>query len=352
MALEAAAFGLIALKLKARPLGLLGAKRDSAFATIICEVTAKSKGLYMFETSGSVEKFDQDALPAIWVLSCLDETPMMTYHGIVNRTGITEDEARKLVGSRRDLFRPGVPARRLDEWKAKMRKERSLPAWILEMPDAAQQQKAIDELSPKDVFRNQFRVEDHAPKCSLEIISWGLSHLDLIRKSAATIREEKLKRWGTVVLPTAAILVTLAVALTAQALQWKTSNDQRYLKFYEVSFKPKQENYTAFMSSFNEAILACASADEQKALVQINRMESAYFALDPFFDDETRKSIFSKFIEFSRLCEAQARKPALVGSDRKDVDREQYEKTMLEIASFKQFFRENIYKSLFGKSVT
>jgi hypothetical protein len=302
----------------------------------------------MFGKRASVEKVDEDILSAIWVLSCIDENPIMTYRGIATRTAITEAEARKLVGSRRELFRPGVLQSRLDTWKTKMKTGGTVPAWILEMPKQ-EQQKAIDDLSEKDVFRNQFRVEDRAPKCSIEIINWGLNHLDLIRKSAAATREEKLKRWGTIVLPTGAILVSLAVALAAQGLQWKTINDQRNLKFYEVSFKPKQENYTAFMSLFNEAILACASADEQKARVQINRMESAYFALDPFFDDENRKSIFSKFVEFSRFCETQARKPTLAGSNGKNVDREQYEKT---IDSFKQFFRENIYKSLFGKSVT
>jgi hypothetical protein len=295
----------------------------------------------MFGKGASAEKFDEDILSAIWVLSCIDENPIMTYRGIANRVGTTEPEARKLVGSRRELFRPGVLNSRLNAWKTKMQTGSSIPAWILEMP-AQEQPKAIDDLSTNDVFRNQFRVEDRAPKCTIETINWGLTHLDLIRKSAATAREEKLKRWGTVIIPISA----LAVALMAQAAQWKTSNDQRDLKFYEVSFKPKQENYTAFMSSFNEATLVCAS-DEPKARVQINRMESAYFALDPFFDEETRKSIHSKFVEFSRLCEAQARKPA--GSGGKDVDREQYEKA---IASFKQFFRENIHKSLFGKSAS
>jgi hypothetical protein len=317
-------------------------------AKFIWEATTKSEVAKMFGKRASVEKVDEDIQSAIWVLSCIDENPIMTYRGIASRTAITEAEARKLVGSRRELFRPGVRASQLETWKTKMRTGRGLPAWILEMPDAKERQKAIDDLSQNDVFRNQFRVESGAPKCSIETINWGLTHLDLIRRSASTAREEKLKRWGTVIIPMGA----LAVALMAQASQWKTSNDQRELKFYEVSFKPKQENYTTFMSSFNAAVLACTSADEQTALLQINRMESAYFALDPFFDDETRKSIFLKFVEFSRLCETEARKPALLGSDAKDVNREAYQKMILELASFKQFFRENIFKSLFGKNVT
>src|SRR4051812_23730636 len=111
----------------------------------------------MFAKSASVEKVDQDIQSAIWVLSCIDENPIMTYRGIASRTAITEAEARKLVSSRRELFRPGVRGSQLETWQAKMRTGRSVPAWISEMPDPKQQQKAIDDLSQNDVFRNQFR---------------------------------------------------------------------------------------------------------------------------------------------------------------------------------------------------
>lgn len=302
----------------------------------------------MFERHAST-KGNEDLLPAIWIFSCNDENPIITYKGIAARIGTTETDAQRLIGAHRELFRPGILPSRLNSWKDRMRAGRNLPGWLLEIADQEDRKNAIDSLSPKDVFRNQFRVEDGAPKCSIEIINWGLSHLDLMAKRAATAREEKLKRVGTVVLPIGAILVSLLVALAAQWMQWKTSNDQRALKFYEVNFKPKQENYAAFMLAFNEATVACSSESGQKALVQVNRMESAYFALEPFLDDESRAAVFSKFVQFSTLCEAQARRPALVGTDWKDVDKEAYQKSILEIASLKQFFRENIFKSLFKK---
>jgi hypothetical protein len=262
----------------------------------------------MFLNSASASKLNQGVLPAIWILSCNDENPIITYKGIAARVGITEDDAQKLVNAHRELFRPGIRPQRLDNWKGRMKAGKNLPGWLLDIADGEEREKAIDGLSPKDVFRNQFRVLEGAPKCSLEIISWGLNHLDLLGKRAATAREEKLKKWGTVVLPLTAILVSLIVTLAVQAQQWKTSNDARELKFYEVNFKPKQENYTAFMSAFNEAVLACSSADSQKALIQINRMESAYFALDPFFDDESRKLIFSKYSQFSNFLRGASAK--------------------------------------------
>jgi hypothetical protein len=314
------------------------------------KITTTSKGCVRFKRHASTER-NEDLLPAIWILSCNDENPIITYKGIAARIGTTEADAQRLIGAHRELFRPGILPSRLNRWKDRMRAGRNLPGWLLEIADQEERENAIEGLSAKDVFRNQFRVEDGAPKCSIEIINWGLSHLDLMAKRAATTREEKLKRIGTVILPMGAILVSLLVALSAQGLQWKTSNDQRALKFYEVNFKPKQENYAAFMSAFNEATVACSSGSSQNALIQVNRMESAYFALEPFLDEENRKAIFSKHVQFSTLCEAQARKPAVAGRDWKDVDKEASEKLVLEITSLKQFFRENILKSLFGRDV-
>jgi hypothetical protein len=302
----------------------------------------------MFGRKTAIQRVDEDTLSAIWVLSCLDEDPILTFAGIANRTGLSDEEARKLVASRREMFRPGVSEKRLAAWKDKLRLGKSRAAWVLEIGDVERQNSAIDAISTRDVFRNQFRVNADAPKCSVEIINWGLNHLDLIRKSGATFRDERQRRWGAVVLPTVAILSTLLISLISQTLQWKISDNQRAQKYYEVNFKPKQESYAAFFSAFNEAANACASADEPRALAQINKMEVAYYSLDPFFDDDARKAIFSRFVEFTNVCAVQARKPALIGADWKDVDRDAHQKLVGDIALLKYFFRERMLRVLFA----
>src|SRR5882762_7130721 len=119
-----------------------------------------------------VDEFDLTA--AIWILSSLDENPIMTYMGIVDRVGCTEESVRRVVLRRRELFRPGTPKARLDRWKSDMRKDSRIPNWIR---DQREPSRAIDELTYDDVFRNQFRVEDNAKKSDLEIIEWGLQHV-------------------------------------------------------------------------------------------------------------------------------------------------------------------------------
>lgn len=71
-------------------------------------------------TVGRIDEFDLTA--AIWILSSLDENPVMTYRGVVDRVGSTEENVRRLVFRRRELFRPGVREFILDSWKSDMRK--------------------------------------------------------------------------------------------------------------------------------------------------------------------------------------------------------------------------------------
>lgn len=293
---------------------------------------------------------DFDLLSAIWILSCIDENPIITYRGIVARVGVaSEADAKRLVQMRRELFRPGLLQSRLENWKAEMRAKRQRPGWMLEIADESERQAAIDKLSRDDVFRNQFRVEERAPKCPIETINWGLAHLDRLQKNVSEIREEKRRRWSAIILPSAAILSSLLVAVISVSFQWKTSADQKELKLYEVSFRPKQEVYTTFMSAFSEAVLATFSADETRALIEINRMESAYNSMEPFLNEEARQKAFHLYKEFSNFCTEQVRQPRIIGADAAAVDHDRFNKAANAVALFKYQFRNLLYSELFGR---
>jgi hypothetical protein len=190
---------------------------------------------------------DLDILSAVWILSCNDENPIITYKGIAARLGLPETfDVRALVRSRSELFRPNVLNSRLAAWKQLMKSGKSRPAWITEIKNKPEQEAAIDNINRDDVFRNQFRVEADAPKCELKIIDWGLNHIERLRKTSAEEKEARSKKWGTVIIPLASLfLVGLSIFGTA-AIQWASLREQGDLKRYEVSFKPKQEAYSEF----------------------------------------------------------------------------------------------------------
>jgi hypothetical protein len=130
---------------------------------------------------------DLDIVSAIWILSCNDENPIITYRGLYHRLGLSpEFDVRAAVLGRRELFRPGILQSRLKDWKAKLREGKQLPGWISEIADKTRRLEAIDSLTPDDVFRNQFRVEPNAPKCPLDIMNWGLEHIFSIQRQRVT----------------------------------------------------------------------------------------------------------------------------------------------------------------------
>ncbi len=158
------------------------------------------------------DKFD--VLSALWVLACNDPISIMSYNGIKYRLKLPTDyDMESLVEERGELFRPGVPSRRLEEWKTAMQSQMSKrPAWIRDLEDEASQLEAINALSVDDVFRSQFRAEKDALSSTLEVLGWGLQHIERLRKANLEAREEVIKRWqlwSVIILSVVNILVTL-----------------------------------------------------------------------------------------------------------------------------------------------
>jgi len=91
-----------------------------------------------------------------------------------------------------------------------------LPSWIREIEDPTAQKQAIEALTPDDVFRSQFRAEKDAPRAPVEIIDWGLQHIDRLRKASIEAHEQSAKSWQmwlVFVVGIINIIVTVVVAL-------------------------------------------------------------------------------------------------------------------------------------------
>ncbi|WP_339376162.1 hypothetical protein [Calothrix sp. NIES-2098] len=121
----------------------------------------------------------------------------MSYKAIKYRLNLPADyNIESLVEERGELFRPGVSSDRLEEWKTAMQSQvNKRPAWIRDLSDEASQLRAIEALSGDDVFRSQFRTGKDARPSTLEIIDWGLQHIERLRKANLEAREEVIKRW-------------------------------------------------------------------------------------------------------------------------------------------------------------
>lgn len=290
------------------------------------------------------ETDDLDTLSAIWILSCNDDNPIMTYKSIAHRLSLPEGfDVKAQVRGRPELFRPGILKSRLDHWKSEMRSGKSRPGWLVEIRDQKLQQKAIDDITREDVFRNQFRIETSAPKCDVELIEWGLRHIERLRRDWAEERDGKFKRLASLWLPLVSLAVAgLSVGVTGFS-QWKSIESQVELKHYEVSFRPKQESYATFMHELMLAAISANRHDEEGALDHLNRMESAYYQFEPFLTTQLRIDVYGKLDEFAAACLKFAK-----GSTNEKNDNGAA--FINKAAELKTYFRTDLFSSLFEPS--
>lgn len=283
-------------------------------------------------TVGHIDDFDLTA--AIWILSSLDENPVMTYRGVVDRVGSTEENVRRLVFRRRELFRPGVREFVLDSWKSDMRKGTRIPNWIRAQQDPSQ---TIDALTSDDVFRNQFRVEDKAKKSDLEIIEWGLQHVERLRKADTEHRQESKARWS-LIMSSASVIIALGTLLATTIFQARSISTQMEMKVYETEFKPKQEGYYAFVAAVaNAGILALKH--DRKAFEKTDEVQARFYALEPFLSREARNEIFQRMQNFISFCTTQIELSEAANADQNAA--------VIEYTNQKNDLRDRLYEALF-----
>lgn len=149
-----------------------------------------------------VDVEELDIVSAIWILASNDETSLITYEGIRFRLGLPANfDIRSLVSKRGELFRSGANGKHLQAWKDEMLAGRHLPSWVRAVTDLPEREKVIRALTERDVFRSQFRASGsidkpwRADKSSIEVIKWGLEHIDRLRKAKLEAREAIAKSW-------------------------------------------------------------------------------------------------------------------------------------------------------------
>jgi hypothetical protein len=131
--------------------------------------------------------------------------------------------------------------------------------------------------------------------------------------------------------------------ISSGLLQWRSMIEQRELKQYEVSFKPKQEAYSSFMGAFTKAEVAAVAHEQANMLDGFNRMESAYFLFEPFLPPEKRGEVLMKFSEFTSLCN-QEFQSTLANAIADDSTTKVFYK---QLTPYKVYFQNELYNDLF-----
>ena len=284
---------------------------------------------------------DFDILASIWILSCNDENPIMSYESLRYRLDLDDDfDIKALIENRGELFRKTVPENRIEEWKQKMHSGKRVPAWI-KAYKGEERRKIIDSLKPEDFFRCQFRTRKDANQAPLEIIDWGLQHIERLRKVEIEEKDRKRRKWTEIWIPLASFIVALIAVLLSGIIGYKNLETQRNLKKYELSFSPKQKNYSALMRNHFAAYQNARSPTPMALRSRIDRLEMNYFYLEPFLTKDLRTTTWERYLKFSAMCyeyEDVERRMA------NDSLKSHYLNLFLE---HKNAFRDELYPALF-----
>jgi hypothetical protein len=290
-------------------------------------------------------------LSSVWILSCTDPSPLMTYEGMRRRLGLPDGyDLRGLVSQRGEMFRAGIPARRLEKLRPEMLAGKSLPGWLKAVEDEDERRRLISALTPDDFFCNQFRVDPNPPRASDEILSWGLETIDRLRKGRADAREEARKSWSTITLPAIAMIFSLFTGATNffilwlgieqqgafQVMQFQSRSREIGVQGYASELRAKQEAYGRFMTSLANASRDVEARDRAALAAALGVAEVAYYEIEPFLEARRGEEILSRYLEFAELCR-QA-----VGAEETPPD------FSAKATEYRRAFVEDLHQSLFS----
>lgn len=303
-------------------------------------------------SNSSQNDIDEAAiLSAIWILACNDENPFLLYSSTRFRLGLPESyDLEELIKRHGELFRQKCPEFRLEEWKQDMLKGNRQPLWIREIKDNKERKALINSLEPKDVFRSQFRANANAPRSEINIIDWGLEHIERLRKAEIEAREGKWKKWKEVWIPLisifASILIAIGTILITSYWQKQNIETQKQIKELELTYKPKLEGYLSFLQtvdgSFDLAMKrSLTSKNVTGSSFELSdyflKIDNSFYMLEPFLRDEKKRELQQKLAEYK----------IFLAEVYKSDGEKQLEENVNKSVEFSNYIKKELGKELF-----
>jgi len=290
--------------------------------------------------SSSLDKLDDFAvLSGVWILASNDDNSIITYASVRYRLGLSEMyPLEELVARRGELFRRGVRADRLEAWKTDMRQGKHLPSWVRSLSEE-ERERYLKRLAPEDCFRSQFRTGEKARRSDVEIIEWGLKHIDRLRDLHVRSGEEKMHRWSTLWIPLLSTTVALVAVFGGMVQGSMALRAQANLKSYELSFAPKQQSYGRFMRAHLAAYEAAVNRDERALGSANGEANATYYDLEPFLDDSVRTAVRAASERFLRLCSLRSTGADSLRTSSRDTEADSVRRN-LERMLFRALFRD------------
>jgi hypothetical protein len=230
---------------------------------------------------------------SMWILSCIDQPPQMTYEAIEQRCENGDKKtAKSLVSKFPELFQEQIPRAHLDAWKIEMKEDRNRSKWIARSTNIDEE---IAKLSLEDVFRNRFRNSINAEPTTPELIKWGLDYLNEHFSIKAESTERFWNRIATIFIPVISIIIVGFSGYSSYIINNSSIMVER-LRFGRDMLYP---NYFAFLNSLSSSLhFGCFLKDKNNTLIELSKATSALYSLSPFLESNDFNTIKQDLLKF------------------------------------------------------
>lgn len=277
-----------------------------------------------------------DIVSSIWILASNDENCFITYKSVKHRLGLEENfDVEKLISLHGELFRLKAPKNAIENWKTEMLNGRHLPSWIKAITDNNLQKQTINNLTENDIFRSQFRAKINAKPSNIEIINWGLEHIDRIRRISLEKKDEKFKKFSSFWVPILSTIISLVAVASSYFIQNNILKNQTNLKKTELEYKTKQDSYTNLMKNLTNCFINIDKKD--KVLNNLDSIETNFYNIENLIEKKDADEVWKEYQKFTCFCY-------------KNLDKKMSEKMLVDSClTYKYSMKTKLQKSLFGK---
>lgn len=277
-----------------------------------------------------------DILSSIWILASNDENCFITYKSVKHRLGLDENfDVEKLITLHGELFRLKAQKNAVEDWKAKMLKGKHLPSWIKAITDINQQTDIINKLTENDIFRSQFRAEINAKPSNIEIINWGLEHIERIRRISLEKKEENYKKFTSFWIPILSTFISFVALISSYLIQQNVIKNQNDLKKTELEYKTKQDGYTSLMKNLTNSYINIDKNDKDKLQNYLDNIETSFYNIENLMNKKDADEVWKEYQSFTNFCY-------------KNLDKKMPEKMFVDSClTYKYSMKTKLQKSLF-----
>ncbi|HYW10640.1 MAG TPA: hypothetical protein VE871_01755 [Longimicrobium sp.] len=281
-------------------------------------------------------------LSAIWVFACNDERALISYRGIRHRLSLPASyPVEEIVRDRAELFRLRAPQSQLAAYKEFLRSGQIGPSWLSVVKSREEKLQVIDDLEPEDFFRGQFRTEADAPRSSLEILKWGLEHIERLRAKDVQKGEDRHKRVTAIWIPAGSLMATILALIVSSCMQWDAADRNADLQVFETTYQPRQEGYATSMRTMWNTFQAASSSDQARTDSSLVALETTLFELEPVMSQGTREAVWKEYRTFEAFCRQIAKGPAQARAT-----------TLAQFTAHRRAMAELLHMGLFESALT